>query len=117
MSKKIKAIIVDPFLNIIQEAEIEDTLEALQGAIGDHHIETALYINDKDVMFVDSEGLFREEQQFFVYDEKFPLAGKAVIVGTGSEGETIGATVTALDVAKKIGFHTVSEIAAMGIGR
>lgn len=117
MSKKIKAVIIDPILRIVKEAEIEDNLDGLQGGVGGHNIETALYIDDSNVMFVDSEGLFRPDQQFFVYGEQFPLAGQAVVVGTGKDGETIGTTLTALDVAKKVGFHTASEIAAMGIGR
>ena len=117
MPNKIKAIIIDPFLQIVKETEIEDDLDGLQGGVGGHNIETALYIDDSNVMFVDSEGLFHTDQQFFVYGEQFPLAGQAVIVGTGKDGDTIGTTLTALDVAKKVGFHTVSEISAMGIVR
>ena len=115
MSNKIKAIMVNPSLGIISELEIDNSLESLQHAIGDHHIE-AVYLDDKNVMYVDEEGLFRLDQKFFVYDGKIPLAGIAIVVGVNvNTGGTIGTTLNVTDIASKIGFHTAKEITAMGI--
>ena len=117
MSKKIRAITIDPFLKIILETEIENSLSGLQGAIDDNMIE-AVYIDDKNVMYVDDEGLFKQNQSFFVFNKEVPLAGKAVIVGANhTNGTDVSTKLKVTDVAAKIGFHTVQEIAAMRLGQ
>jgi len=115
MTKLIKAITVDPYLKMITESEIENSLEGFQHAIGDHFIEL-VRLDDNQLMYVDSEGLFRENQQFFVYNKKFPFAGKAIIFGDNGEGGSIDTKYIATDVAKKVDFHSVEEIQRMRLG-
>lgn len=115
MSKEINVILIDPLFGTIMQATINDDLKSLQHAVGDHHIEL-VYINDDNIMYVDEEGLFRENQDFFLlkaFDRKIPLAGKAVILGNDMEnGESISTKMTPLDAAKIIEFKTLYEIRA-----
>ena len=116
MSNKIRAIIIDPFEREISETEIENNLEGLKSAIGDHWIEL-VRINGQNDMYVDEEGLFRENQQFFVMSgsqRKVPIAGKAVVVGSDtSTGEQINCNMP-LDVIKEmVSFHSVLEMQIM----
>ena len=46
-------------------------------------------------LFVDDEGLFKDDQSFFlVFDYPQPLAGKALVVGCDEEGNTIEPSIT-----------------------
>ena len=116
MTQKIKAIIVDPHKREIYETEIENNLEGLKGAIDDNWIEL-VRINAQNDMYVDEEGLFKENQQFFVIagrERKLPIAGKAVIVGSDtSTGDQISVNMP-LDVIKSmVSFHSVMEMQIM----
>ena len=116
MIKKIDVILVDPFLNTIIKTEIDDSLESLQHSIGDHYIEMVA-IDDEDIMYVDGEGLYRENQEFFVlhYEGfKVPLAGKAVILGNDMiNGKTIGTKSNVTDFIGRITFHHKVELQQM----
>ena len=80
---KIKAIIVDPFTQKITEAEIENSLDWLKGAIDDNRIEL-VHLTEFEDLYVGKEGLFKANQQYFEVHSNgrvIPLAGKGVIVG------------------------------------
>jgi len=116
MSNKIDIIVIDPLLKIISTKTIEDTLSDLQESIGGHGIEI-VYIDGGEIMYVDEEGLYRDNQSFFVYTSddgvKTPFAGKAIVLGTNGAGESASTKFSVLDISKKIEFLSVSEIAAM----
>lgn len=116
MSNKIKAIIIDPFEREITETEIENNLEGLKGAIGDHWIEL-VRINNQNDMYVDEEGLFRENQQFFVMtgnQRKVPIAGKAVVVGSDvSTGDQINVTMSLDNIKCMVSFYSAFEMQIM----
>ena len=114
MPKKIKAIVIDPVMCMITETTIDGSLESLQHAIGDRRIEV-VYLDHPNVMYVDEEGLFLPNQSYFVYNDETPLAGKAVIVGVGEDGQTIGTSLNVTDLLSKIAFHSASEIVAMNL--
>lgn len=61
-----------------------------------------------DALFVDDEGLFKEDQAFFLHEDyPQPLAGKAVVLGCrASDGETIAPTTTFEELVSKIKFVT-----------
>ena len=56
-------------------------------------------------LFVDDEGLFKEDQKFFAtFDYPQPLAGKALVVGVDREGETIPPSITLEELEARILF-------------
>ena len=114
--ERIKAIIIDPELQLMVETEIDNTLQGLQHAIGDHKIEL-VRINDKEDCYVDKEGLFRENQSFFILNGmqvSVPLAGKAVIVGATPMGNQTDTKLNLCKVSSMIEFKTRNEISRIG---
>ena len=111
-NEDLKVIVVDPALCLIYEKTIKNNLEGLQHAIGDHHIEFVA-IDGKNHAYVDEEGLFREDQQFFVINypngNKAPIAGKAIILGDDGEGGEADTTLSVTDIGKLITFNTRDE--------
>jgi hypothetical protein len=96
-----RAILIDPKAKTITEVEytgdyknINEHIEAeLFTVVGIDHYEN----EDRESLFVDDEGLYKEDQYFFLwngYDQ--PLAGKGLILGYNAEGESI-ATSLGLD--------------------
>lgn len=112
MKDEIKAIIIDPYLRTISATTIKNDLEGLKHAIGDHWIEL-VRINDKNDLYVDEEGLFKENQEFFVItgnNGSFPLAGKGVIVGNTPTGNQRDTNLTVADIWGMVEFHTREEM-------
>lgn len=114
MSKTIRIIVIDPHKRTVSESHIEPTLQGLQHAIGDNNIEI-VYIDNNDIMYVDEEGLFKENQAFFIYNKR-PFAGKTIILGDDKRGATRGTTTKVTTIAAAIGFHSPEEICAMNLG-
>ena len=57
-------------------------------------------------LFVDDEGLFKEDQQFFICSDYIhqPLGGKALVVGVDREGNTIPPSITLEELEARILF-------------
>lgn len=97
-----KAILIDAATREIRE--IENTgLKSLQAAVGGF-IETAYSWENGDVLFVDEEGLFKPQSNFFrvptLCDDQ-PFAGNGVVVGrevTDDEGEYVRTDVPTITV-------------------
>ena len=54
-------------------------------------------------LFVDDEGLFREDQQFFAtVDYPQPLGGKALVTGVDEEGNTIPPSITLEELEARV---------------
>ncbi len=54
-------------------------------------------------LFVDDEGLFKDDQRFFlVFDYPQPLAGKALVVGCDEEGNTIEPGITIAELEARL---------------
>jgi hypothetical protein len=112
MSKSIDVITIDPHLCIIMSKQITNTLEQFQKAVGDHHIEL-VRIDDTNIMYVDSEGLYRPDQNYFVItgsERCLPIAGPAVILGGDDSGDSVSTNMTIFDVSKMVSFHTPIEM-------
>jgi hypothetical protein len=113
MTKQIKAILIDPYLKTIMATNIDNSLKGLQSAIGDHYIEL-VRIDDRNDMYVDEEGLFRENQEFFLIkgtERVIPIAGYGIIVGSNPDnGKQINTSLNVTDIAKMIEFKTLNEI-------
>lgn len=80
-----RAIFIDSTARTIEEIELPEGeaehLAELQKRVGGY-IELATQFPNGDTLFVDEEGLFKENQQFFVIiGGHQPFAGNGVIVG------------------------------------
>ena len=64
-------------------------------------------IDDVNSIFVDDEGLLRQNQLYFEYSASgrvFQLAGNGLILGVDDEGNSISPTLTVEDVEGKVNF-------------
>lgn len=85
-----KGILIDPFTRTITEREIErDSLKGIYDALGVECF-SCVGLDKRDTLYVDDEGLFRENQEFFLIGNyPQPLAGRALILGTDPEGRSV----------------------------
>ena len=89
-----RAILINPETKTITEVEYTGDYKNIYEHIGADCF-TAISIDhyeneDRETIFVDDEGLYRNPQNFFMwsgYDQ--PLAGKGLILGTDAGGESV----------------------------
>ena len=87
-----KSFLIDPFNQKIEVAiysgDYKDISKIIEADSGLFDV-VRLYAN-QDVAFVDDEGLYVEDQKFWIHKNyPTPLAGKALVLGTDDEGDSI----------------------------
>ncbi len=98
---KLKAVLIDPETETVQDVEIEHSLEALQKAV-DGYIETVSFIQGH-VMIVNEEGMFRPDFKSFETLTGH-IRGPALIVGMGNS-DFINTKIKAITVKKLIAWN------------
>jgi len=95
----------------VTEVDIPNTIEALWKEVGGY-IELALRFPNGDVLYVDEEGLLKEQEhfQFWPYQQRI-FAGNGVIVGSDDEGERQPCKSTVSEITK-LGFFGDRDNAA-----
>lgn len=94
-----RAILIDPFAKSVSQIDIDkkDVLGGLYAAMQCGTIDLVRY--GKLDVFVDDEGLMKDGQKFFkLIDGHQPLAGRAVILESDDEGDSIATDVSVADV-------------------
>jgi hypothetical protein len=74
---------IDPFLREVREAQIENSLEEFQRICGGGYIEFGIWINRKDVLYVNDFAHWRES---FVIGEQRVFSGCGLITGGNGSG-------------------------------
>ena len=99
-----KAILIDVINKEVREVEHDDTLESIY-----KHVDCGTFdvvrIDKVNSIYIDDEGLFVEDQQFFNYviDLRVAnLAGNGLILGVDDEGNTIEPTLTLEEVKSSV---------------
>lgn len=99
-----KAILIDVINQEIKEVEHDDTLESIY-----KHVDCGTFdvvrIDNLNSIYIDDEGLFVEDQQFFNYEgteDTVTLAGNGLILGVDDEGNTIEPTLTLEEVKSSV---------------
>jgi len=109
-----RAILIDPFTETVSQVTLADTkLQTLKNLI-ECEIITMTGLADGVDMILDDEGLLKdsESQAYFKFGiGSQPFAGKALIVGTNDEGETVSVpeNVTTEKVFEKVIFFKPSK--------
>lgn len=97
-----RGILIDPSLKSVREVSFTENLQSIYDLLGCEVFDMVSIDNEHD-MFIDDEGLFRDEQKFFsLYGAHF--AGKALVCASNAEGETIGIDTPVETIAKKVTF-------------
>ena len=112
--KQIKAILIDPFTETVSQVTLVDTkLQTYYHLLGCDLITIAGLADGVD-MILDDEGLLKDSssQAYFKMGiNSQPFAGKALIVGTDEEGETVSVpeNITTEKVFERVIFFKPSE--------
>lgn len=105
-----KAIMIDPVLNMITECEYSGDYKEIYKLI-DCNTFTCVDLGFGETLYLDDEGLFKDETYLFQMDGAYqPFAGKGLILGTDDEGDSTSTRLTPLDVAKKVEFLGLCEV-------
>ena len=101
-----KAILIDVYEKEIREVDYDGTLDFIYFNLACRTFDV-VRIDDVNGIFVDDEGLLRQNQLYFEYPSSngiFQLAGNGLILGVDDEGDSISPTLTVEDVRNKVNF-------------
>lgn len=109
-----KAFLIDPFAREITEVEHDASgIDGIYELIDAPIFATATFNEFGDTIFVDDEGLFREDQAFFRHDGyPQPLAGKGLVLGCDDEGETVAPSTTLEALRNDVSFVQLFQYGA-----
>ena len=102
-----KAFLIDPYAKYVEEVEYNEDGDYHQIydfiKCGDSPF-TCLTISELgDTLYLDDEGLFKDDQAFFVWKGySQPLAGRALVLGTDEAGETRACQLTREDIIRNV---------------
>ena len=108
-----KAIKIDVANQTVEMVEVDDSLESLYREIGCTCFQTIAFADNKmDYIFVDEEGLFKEDVAGFTFGEyNQPIVGNGLILGTDIEsGESKDAVTPIEQIRDRVIWKTVAEI-------
>ena len=99
-----KSILIDVKKQEVKEVEHDDTLASIY-----KHVDCGTFdvvrIDRVNSIYIDDEGLFVEDQQFFNYEgtkDTVTLAGNGLVLGVDDEGDTIESTLTLEEVKSSV---------------
>ena len=102
-----KAILIDVKNQLVKEVEHDDTLKNIYELV-DCRTFDVVSIDGKNSIYVDDEGLYREDQLYFEYsgtEHSVRLAGNGLVLGLNREtGDSISPTISVEEVENKVRF-------------
>ena len=85
-----KAYLIDPEKKTIEAVELDGDLKSIYKLLDCDMIAAPIEFDNKDTMFVDDEGLFKEQKGAIkMKDWSYPIVGKVMIIGCDDEGESV----------------------------
>jgi len=109
----VKAYLINPKTRTITTVEHDDSLESIKELL-ECDLFDVVRISDVDGIYVDDEGLMARPQSFFAYRNfPHPLAGNGLVLGVGSEGESIEPVIELAELTKAVKWITSTEALAM----
>jgi hypothetical protein len=104
--------LINPEEKTVEVVELDDTIDDIKT-----HIEAALFdvvrLPHNDVIYVDDEGLYNKHDYFALEGYMNPLAGRGLVLGTDSEGESTDPIHDITDIANLVKFISYAEALEM----
>lgn len=99
-----KTFLIDPHTMTVTEVQYSGEYKHIYQLIEADCYDCARINKQGDGLFVDDEGLFKEEQRFFLHEDyPQPLAGKALVLGCDMDnGETVAPHTTLAELQSKV---------------
>lgn len=97
------AYLINPFDCTITEVNYTGEFTNIYEHIDCERFDVARINEHGDGLFIDDDGLYREEQRFFIHaDYPQPLAGRALCLGTDEEGDSVAPHITIEELRSKV---------------
>ena len=115
MDKIVNGVLIDPTSRSIKLVEVSEkvSLKECYELLGCNLIQMAnpnsTFVDWRDTLIVDEEGLLKEGQEFFKIGGQ-AYAGKGLVLSTTEEGDLTGCVTDVDDVVKAVQFQTVLEL-------
>lgn len=103
-----KAYLIDPFSECVTEVDYSGNYKDIYKLIKAELFDV-VYINDKDCIYVDDEGLYKNNQAFFMIDGSHPLAGYGLVLGTDDDGASISPEASLQSIRDRVKFVEVDQ--------
>lgn len=107
-NKKIKAILIDADNQEVKDVELEPRLDNIYKQLGNNcDCFTCVNLHDGDVMYVDDEGLLKDNVlNGFFYGNSPWYAGNGLVIGTNRTGDSADTKLSADDIPVEFRKHT-----------
>lgn len=105
------AYLIDPFKREVTTVQYNGDYHHIYALIDCECFDIARINAKGDGIFVDDEGLFKEEQAFFIvkgYGN--PLAGKGLVLGSDDEGNSVSPHITLDELRSRVMFVLPARI-------
>lgn len=115
MDKIVNGVLIDPTSRSIKLVEVSEkvSLKECYELLGCNLIQMAnpnsTFVDWRDTLIVDEEGLLKEGQEFFKIGGQ-AYAGKGLVLATTEEGDFTGCRTDLDNVVKAVQFQTVLEL-------
>lgn len=129
MTKKLKGILIDPVAQTVTAVNVPRGYKNIYPFLSDPpnglSVDrfTVVTLGHNDALYVDDEGLLKDPRYFFLWRGfPQPLAGRGLILGTDSEGESTDAAIDLSTARRSVvftemsvkGFHTTEQTSPSG---
>jgi hypothetical protein len=114
-----KAIKIDAKNRQVIEVDITSDYNDINKEIGSQIFTIAHSLKKRDTIMVDDEGLYNNDNTFFVYKGAHqPFAGNGLIVGCNAKGDTVDCKIDINEVKQNVEFYDRNTLAmAMAFGK
>ena len=100
-----KAYLIDPYECTITQVEYSGDFEEIYKLIDCDYFDCVGFNEFRDTLYVDDEGLYKDNKEFFMIDGyPQPLVGKALVLGTNREGDSIAPKISLTKLKKMVQF-------------
>lgn len=109
-----KAFLIDPKAQSITEVDYSGDHHDIYRLIDASTFDVVRLYRTGDGAYIDDEGLFKDEQHFWLHcNYPQPLAGRGLVLGVDEDGETVSPSVTLEQLREEVFFAVPEEVMAM----
>jgi len=102
-----RGILIDPWTKTVEEVDIDKGLDGIYKATDCTCITAPIILENQDTFFLDDEGLFKKNAMWQCDGHRgytFDFVGKALVLGSDREGDSVDAKSSIEDIAKRVTF-------------
>lgn len=111
-----KAYLIDPYEWTIKQVDYSGDYEDIYKLIDCHTFDCVGLAGFGDTIYIDDEGLYKEDQEFFmVQGFPSPLCGKALVLGTDKHGNSISPKTSLTKLKSMVTFIPALFVIAKGL--